>query len=43
MSVEWDWMLRAAVEQAVAEEIDRDAVSELFQDLISENYGVPND
>jgi hypothetical protein len=38
MSVEWDWMLRAAVEQAKAEEIDRDDLAADFEALLAEVY-----
>lgn len=38
MSVEWDWMVRRAVEQAKAEGVDRDAVAEYFEEVLAEEY-----
>lgn len=39
MSVEWDWMLRQAVEQAKTEGIDEEQVADHFNDLLEETYG----
>lgn len=38
MSVEWDWMLRQAVEQAKIEEVDRDELSADFESILDEVY-----
>lgn len=38
MSVEYDWMLRQAVEQAKSEDIDRDYLAECFEEVLAEVY-----